>query len=136
MNALQAAEPLTPGLCAVLAQHPVLQLALLFGSVAAGRARADSDLDIAVLADAPLDATQRIALAGELAEVSGRAVDLIDLRTAGEPLLGEVLMHGRRLLGSPEAFAALLSRRLTDAADFAPYAERIVAQRRRAWTGR
>lgn len=135
MDRQQATEPLSHGLRAVLARQPGLQLALLFGSVAAGRARDDSDLDIAVLADAPLDAAQRIALVGELAEVSGRAIDLIDLRTAGEPLLGEVLTHGRRLIGRPEAFAALLSRRLTDAADFAPYAERIVAQRRRAWTG-
>jgi predicted nucleotidyltransferase len=119
----------------VLARRPWLRLALVFGSVAKGSASAHSDVDVAVLADAPLSAEQHLALVGDLAEATGRAVDLVDLRTAGEPLLGEILVHGRRLLGSDQAFGDLLSRHLLDAADFLPCAERIVEQRRRAWIG-
>jgi predicted nucleotidyltransferase len=120
----------------VLARRQGLRLALVFGSVAKGCESADSDVDVAVLADAPLDAEQRMALIGDLAEATGRAVDLIDVRTAGEPLIGEILAHGRRLLGTDEAYGEILSRHLLDAADFLPYADRMVAQRRRAWIGR
>ena len=119
----------------VLARRQGLRLALVFGSVAKGCESADSDVDVAVLADAPLDAEQRMALIGDLAEATGRAVDLIDVRTAGEPLIGEILAHGRRLLGTDEAYGQILSRHLLDAGDFLPYADRMVAQRRRAWIG-
>ena len=119
-----------------LEQHGGLELAFVFGSIASGTARADSDLDIAVQAAQVLSASQKMALIGDLAEALGRPVDLIDLRTAGEPLLGQILSHGRRILGTAEAHGSLLSRHLIDAADFLPYAQRIVDERRRAWIGK
>jgi uncharacterized protein len=118
-----------------LSSHPEVELAIVFGSVAAGTAAAHSDVDLAVLAAAPLSADQKMALVADVAFATGRAVDLIDLRTAGEPLMGQILEHGQRLLGSPEAHARLVSRHLVDAEDFLPYARRILAERRRAWTG-
>jgi predicted nucleotidyltransferase len=117
----------------VLAHHPELDVVIVFGSMATGRQRPDSDLDLAVMAARPLTVAQRMALVGELALVTGRAIDLVDLRTVGEPLLGEVLVHGRRVLGSDQAFAELLSKHVLDAADFLPYAQRMIDQRRRAW---
>ena len=117
----------------VLALHPELDVVIVFGSMATGRQRPDSDLDLAVMAARPLTVAQRMALVGELALVTGRAIDLVDLRTVGEPLLGEVLVHGRRVLGSDQAFAELLSKHVLDAADFLPYAQRMIDQRRRAW---
>ena len=119
-----------------LQQHSGLELAFVFGSVARGTARDDSDLDIAVQAACPLTTLQKMALIGDLAEVTGRPVDLIDLRTVGEPLLGQILAHGRRLLGTTDAHGRLLSRHLIDTADFLPYAQRIVDERRRAWIGK
>ena len=119
-----------------LAWHPELQLAIVFGSVARGRERADSDVDIAVQAAKALDAQQRIQLVGDIASATGRAVDLVDPRTAGGPLLGQILECGQRLLGSDETFGALLSRHLIDDADFGPYAQRMVDERRRAWIGK
>lgn len=118
-----------------LAAHPEVELAIVFGSVATGKATAHSDVDLAVLAAAPLDVDQKMALVADVAFATGRAVDLIDLRTAGEPLMGQILEHGQRLLGSPEAHAQLVSRHLVDAEDFLPYARRMLAERRRAWTG-
>lgn len=117
----------------VLQRHLDLDLAYVFGSVAAGTAAADSDLDIAVRARQALGSAQKMALVGDLAEATGRPVDLIDLRTVGEPLLGQILRHGRRVLGSFDAHGSLLSRHLVDAADFLPYAQRILDERRRAW---
>ena len=119
-----------------LQRHSGLELALVFGSMALGLARDDSDLDIGVQAAQVLSARQKMDLIGDLAEALGRPVDLIDLRTVGEPLLGQILTHGHRVLGSADAHGRLLSRHLIDAADFLPYAQRIIDERRRAWIGK
>lgn len=80
-------------------------MGVLFGAVAAGRARVDSDLDLAVAAQGPLTVPEKMALTQALAEQTGRPVDLVDLATVAEPLLGQVVQHGRRLLGSDTQFA-------------------------------
>lgn len=128
-------RPIIVALQDALARHAGLELVIVFGSVACDADDAQSDIDLAIQAACPLDARLKMTLVAELAEATDRAVDLIDLSTAGEPLLGQILMHGRRLLGSDEAYARLLSRHLVDAADFLPYAQRIVDERRRAWIG-
>lgn len=121
---------------AVLAAFGHIELALLFGSVARGQPHPQSDLDIAVGARHALSAAQKIALIEALAERTGRPIDLVDLRTVGEPLLGQILRHGRRLLGSDKAYGQLISRHLFDQADFVPYHARILAERRAAWIGK
>ena len=119
----------------VLQAHPEIELAIVFGSMAKGQARTDSDVDLAVQARSLLDVSQKMALIADVALATGRTVDLVDLRTVGEPLLGQILTHGQRLCGSTETFAAVLSRHLLDAEDFLPYARRLLAERRQAWTG-
>jgi predicted nucleotidyltransferase len=127
--------PQIDAIAAVLDRHPEIDLAIVFGSLASGRHRPNSDLDLAVRAPVVLGAAARLALIGELAGATGRAIDLVDLRRVGEPLLGQVLRHGHRLRGSDEAFAALLHRHLLDAADFMPYVQRMLAERRARWIG-
>ncbi len=119
----------------VLSRHAHIEQAILFGSLATGKATPDSDLDLAVASVVPLSPVTKSALIADLAETLGRPVDLIDLTTVGEPLLGQILQHGRRVLGSDEQYARLLSKHLFDMADFAPYRSRILAERRRAWIG-
>src|SRR5450830_337763 len=92
-------------LCEVLAGFPTLVLALVFGSAATGQQRPDSDLDIAVAADQPLTIVEKMAIISALAEHSGRSIDLIDLSVVTEPLLGQIVRHGRRLFGSDNAYA-------------------------------
>ena len=120
----------------VLAQFPQITLAILFGSIASGRQRPDSDVDIAVSAAQPLRADEKISLTGMIAERTGRVVDLVDLRTASEPLLGQVLRHGRKILGSDKSYGELINRHLLEQADFMPYRARILAERRMAWIGK
>lgn len=122
-------------IAAVLDRHSEIDVAIVFGSLASGRHRPDSDLDLAVQGPAVRDAAAKLALIAELAEATGRTVDLVDLRRVGEPLLGQVLQHGRRLRGSDEAVAELLHRHLLDAADFMPYVHRMLAERRARWIG-
>jgi len=120
----------------VLAGFPAVVLAVLFGSIALGRQRPDSDLDIAVAARQALTAAEKMALIEALAERTGRCVDLIDLKVVAEPLLGQIVRHGRRLLGSDGAYGQLISRHLFEQADFMPYRSRVLAERRAAWTGK
>lgn len=134
-----AASFIAPDLAALL-RHALagfanIELALVFGSVATGRARFDSDLDIAVAAKRALTSVEKQCLMSALAENTGRAIDLIDLNVAGEPLLGQIVRHGKRLMGSDEAYGKLISRHLMDQADFMPYRNRILAERRAAWIG-
>jgi len=118
-----------------LAAQPDIAYASAFGSVPEGRARSDSDLDLAVWTDAPLDATRQRDLMEVAAELGGRPVDLVDLREAG-PLLLLAALRGKRLVCRSSAVrAALLSRGWIDAADFLPVRERLLQQRRTAWTG-
>ena len=96
---------------------PGLRLLVLFGSAALGRARSESDIDLAVQCDglADLDAFY-LALAPRLGT---DRLDLIDLRRAG-PLLGmAVARTGRPLFerepGAFREFQSLASRRYCDA---------------------
>jgi len=116
--------------------QPNIELAILFGSLASGNQRAESDLDLALDAGRVLTAAERIALVGELAGRIGRPVDLIDLRTVGEPLLGQILKHGIRILGRSAAYAALIRRHVFDSTDFLRYRDRILRERRLAWIGK
>lgn len=118
-----------------LAADSRLRQAIVFGSVATGTPRADSDLDLAVDYGQALTSAERAALIADLALFSGRPVDLVDLRSVGEPLLGQILRHGRRLIGSNADFARLISRHFTESEDFLPLRRRIQDERRRAWIG-
>ena len=120
----------------VLARFPILVLALVFGSVAEGQQRPGSDLDIAVGANRALTAVEKMGIIAALAEQTGRPVDLIDLKVVAEPLLGQIVRHGRRLLGSDGEYGRLISRHLFEQADFMPYRNRVLAERRAAWIGK
>src|SRR3546814_10270688 len=90
----------------------------LFRSVQAGRALSGGD---------------KIALIEALAGAFGRAVDLVDLHTCGEPLLGEILDHGRLVSGDTAVLADLMVRHVVAHSDFIPCRDRILAARRNAW---
>jgi uncharacterized protein len=118
----------------LLEQDDIL-VAIAFGSAAEGGLRVDSDLDIAVLAPKPLTARRRRELVSLLADLSGRPVDLIDLRTSGITVTKAALSGKRLICRDRTALASLISRMLLDTADFLPYRERILRERRASWIG-
>jgi uncharacterized protein len=79
------------------ASVPGLVLAVLHGSRARGDARPDSDVDVALLADAPIDRWKLLELQADLAARLGAEVDVVDLLTADDVLRVQVVEHGRTL---------------------------------------
>jgi uncharacterized protein len=123
-------------LARIAAGHPAVKLALLFGSVGAGTARSHSDIDVAVAGERALSAEARGRLIEELALAFGRPVDLVDLQTAGAFLLREVLTKGKlQYCKDRRLYAELIKRMVFEQADFLPYRERMLRERRRAWIG-
>ena len=65
-----------------------------FGSQVEGRARADSDIDLAVLCNQPVSELENFELAQSLASKMGRDVDLVQLKTANTVLKVQVIKNG------------------------------------------
>jgi len=115
---------------------PDIKLAILFGSVARGNERPDSDVDIAVAGSRPLDAALQMRLIESLAATVGRPVDLVDLRKAGYFLLRQALLHGETIYCADRSLLAEMRKRMVfEREDFAPYHRRVLGERRRAWIG-
>lgn len=104
---------MTPAIHAALseafAREPGVRVAVLFGSVAEGRDREGSDLDLAVLAPG----VDLLELAQRLQAELGREVDLVELSRATIPLMEELVAHGIVIHeGEPGAGALWRSRAL------------------------
>ena len=124
---------LTNHIVKILSTYPEVRLAILFGSIVSGTRKPDSDLDLALYGERALSSTLKMDIMRKLASIAKCPIDLIDMRSVGEPLLGEILTKGERILGSNTEFASLYSRYLIDKADFYPYRQRILKERREQW---
>jgi predicted nucleotidyltransferase len=97
---------------------PELELAVLFGSTAAGRARSKSDVDVAVRCEgtADLEALYRVLAP----RIGSDRLDLVDLRRASPLLMMAVARSGHVLFerhpGVYRQFQAFASRRYCDTA--------------------
>ncbi len=116
----------------LLATDPNLELAFLFGSLANNTATPESDLDLAVQFTKPMTTELKQKLIEDLALLSNRPVDLIDIRTASVPLIRQVF-KGKRIFGNSAAHGQLFARHLRDVADFLPLIERGLKMRREQW---
>lgn len=116
----------------LLSRYPQFELAILFGSQAKGQATGKSDIDLALLCDAPISSSLKLELIELIGAEFGCPVDIVDLFTAAEPILGQVF-KGKRLLGDDATYARLLTKHLINTADFVPLQQRILTERRNAW---
>ena len=119
-------------LTALLSRYPAIKLAVLFGSMVTGNARPDSDIDLGLLAEAPLTTDFKLQLIETIGAEFGRPVDIVDLYYAAEPILGQVF-KGIKLYGDNTTYAKLLTRHLLNTADFLPLHQRILTERRNKW---
>lgn len=135
------------GLRAAMESIPEVRVAYLFGSRATGRARPDSDLDIAVKVDAGRDAAHgpillRVvdAITAQLGSLGERA-DVLDLDAAGSAVAFRVIREGRRFLSRDERervrLEAWIARRYDDEAPHRALFRRaaVEAGRRMAGSG-
>jgi len=116
----------------VLQEEPDVKLAILYGSAARDRMRANSDVDVALLCASPLQPERKLQLAMHLYQTLQRQVDLVDLSTLSGTLLKQVLCHGRLLIkNDTNAYAALLQRMVYNQTDMMPYVTRTLLERQR-----
>ncbi|SFB22199.1 Predicted nucleotidyltransferase [Pseudomonas sp. NFIX10] len=87
----------TQALLTHLQNHlPDLLAVYLFGSHAQGTAGPDSDVDMAVLLSGQVDPALLWHLSGDLADIAGSPVDLIDLRAATTVMQYQIVTRGQR----------------------------------------
>jgi predicted nucleotidyltransferase len=109
-------ESMRQALVAMDAEVPDLELVVLFGSTVAGRARPDSDVDVAVRCKAGADLDALFAVLAPRLKTD--RLDLVDLRRAGPLLAFQVARSGvplfERSPGAFREFQSLASRRYAD----------------------
>jgi predicted nucleotidyltransferase len=116
----------------VLHAEQGLRLAILYGSVATGKMRVDSDVDIAVLLDCPVSAECKMALISRLESELRRDVDLVDLFSLSGTILRQILLKGRVLIQTnPGDLAGLVRKMIYNQADMMPYVSRTLIERQR-----
>ncbi|MBI3812688.1 MAG: nucleotidyltransferase domain-containing protein [Nitrospirae bacterium] len=97
-------------------QQPAVQLVVIFGSVVSGKVHRSSDLDLAILADEPLDTVQITSELIRLLHINN--IDVVDLRRANPLLAREVVRQGtvlhERDSGTYARFVSLAVRRYAD----------------------
>lgn len=111
----------------VLSAYSCIRLAVVFGSIARGRSRRDSDIDIGVLLDADSPEIMQ-ALEVDLARALRRTVDLILLNTAPPLLRFEVARDGEVLFArQPSDWTDFKAHAMVDWWDWASTARRMYA---------
>lgn len=94
---IQHLDPDGPLVAKLRSALPNLLAVHAFGSQVQGTAGPESDLDLAVLVAGMVDPLLLWRLSGELAELVGCGVDLLDLRAASTVMQYQVITTGRRL---------------------------------------
>jgi len=96
-------------LAAIRAAFPETLAVYAFGSRINATANADSDLDLSILVAGYADPLRLWELSGELADIAGCPVDLLDMRAASTVMQYRILQTGRRLWGRELEAGLLLS---------------------------
>ena len=106
----------------VLARYPFIEAAYLFGSHAAGRARPDSDVDVAVVGPRNELQARKLDILADLTAEGLDRVDLVALDGA-DPLLRFEAVHANCLVFARPGFdhGQNFSRALREYFDFEPY---------------
>jgi predicted nucleotidyltransferase len=111
-----------------------LRIAIVFGSSAASRTTAESDIDVAVAYDQRLDARRKMALIDALAAEFGNPIDVVDLLAVTGTILQQALCKGTVIIKrDKELYARLVLKMLYNQADMMPYTRRILRERAEAF---
>ncbi|MBB5022865.1 type VII toxin-antitoxin system MntA family adenylyltransferase antitoxin [Desulfurispira natronophila] len=109
-----------------------LELAIIYGSVAAGTMHPGSDIDLALLFDQPLSAERKMEITARLERKVLRTVDIIDLSSISGTILKHVLCKGKILIQNEEGLFTLLAKKMIyNQTDMMPYVNRTLLERQR-----
>lgn len=86
----------TPIVQTLQARLPGLMAVYAFGSRVHGTANASSDLDLAVLVNGYVEPAELWELSGDLADLAGCPVDLLDMRAASTVMQYQIVTTGQR----------------------------------------
>lgn len=118
----------------LLGEYPDIKLAILYGSFQKNSETFDSDVDIAVAADNVLDSDKKMSLIEQLASITDRPIDLVDLQSTHGTLLKKILTEGSILYCIDNTlYANILKRMLFNDADMMPYYHRTLKEQRERW---
>jgi len=104
-----------------IAEKYDLKLILLFGSLARGQERDDSDVDIGVVMNKNLDLRQELSVISELTAIFKREVDLSILNHANPLLLHQATKGAVLLYGSEREYFKFRLYAFHRYNDYAPY---------------
>jgi predicted nucleotidyltransferase len=116
-------------------QDRSIDLCILFGSQATGKARLDSDVDVALFSPANRNLSQSwLRLNGELEDLFGYPIDLVIINSETDPVLRlEIFQHGKPLYESrPDLFIEqriLAIKLFDDTEPLRRLRDRVLAQR-------
>ena len=88
-------EEIKKELVAMLNERVNPSFTIIFGSYAKGTAREDSDIDLGYYAVDLLSSYERFILAGELAQVAKREVDLVNIREVDTVFAMQIFSTGK-----------------------------------------
>lgn len=109
---------------------PDLRLAILYGSAVTGKMNPDSDIDVALLFDRPLTASNKMMLISHLQDGLKHDIDVVDLFALNGTILKQVLTKGCVLVQSKPGFlAGLVQRMIYNQTDMMPYVTRTLLER-------
>ena len=115
-----------PVLRRALIEEDGIELAVIFGSHASGRATAESDVDLGIRWAKALSLPERNAVLDRLERAVRASVDCIVLDEATPLLRMEIARNGLLLRApDPAEWPAFCARAMLDWWDFAPYAQRM-----------
>ncbi len=69
-------------------------LIYMFGSAATGEMRSDSDIDLAIYCDVPVDQYSLFVIAQEISDIVNRDIDLIDMRKVSTVFKAQIIGNG------------------------------------------
>jgi predicted nucleotidyltransferase len=119
-----------------LAEGPELRLAVLFGSHATGRARADSDVDVALcFVRADVSLADELDLQLVLERAVGRTVDLVRLDEASTLVRWQIATCGVPIVAREHEWPRFQARAASEYADFRPAFEAAAERFRRRLAG-
>jgi len=106
-----------------LAKEYGIELLVLFGSRATGRARPESDADLAIRLTQPIKLEKELMLRRDLTNILGHLVDLVFLDKASPLLLKKISQTGKILYGDVTDFNHFRVEAIKRFIDFKPYFE-------------